>query len=453
MTLTGAKKGAFLAAMFGEGDAAKMSTMVEALGQLDKESFTDVSVSIAKQGGGFTAQDALNAQLYQIRLEQLADAWRRLKRSTLAATGPQLQNFFFIMSSLIAQNADLIANKLSVALHHMLRLLYDVILLALGYQPIKHGWMMTVAAGIWMAIDAIKAFIAFLPTALTFAKDAWFILTFQDIKASGENPGLRRLRDQIIRFGLWLAQEALKIADVFLWQIGLALGQLNLLFLQVKLAWLDVVLAWQTGNPEGAVTPIGRFIGEISQAIMWLQALKQSIVDVFLFDGEAQPGFEWVETAKQKWDEFAEKLSKAWDWLKTIFGWWEKLFAFFGIDLKTTLLFLGLLKMLGLLWMLTIPLKVMGSLLTGFLTGLAQGLGARAAGGAAAGGMAALIGGISGAIRGFGAACMAAFPSWRSSPSSPPPCSAPLSSAVRSVADWPSGGAISTARSRRSRAR
>lgn len=409
-TLSGAEKGAFLAAMFGEDDSVKAAAFVDALGKMDKDTYNDTAIGLARQGGIYTEEDVRNAELYRITLEQLADAWRKLKRAILAATGPQLREFFWVISRLVSENAQLIAGKLSTALGHMIRLAYDAILVFFGYRPVKHSWLGTVGTAIRLAIDAVKAFIAFLPTALTFAKDAWYVLTFQDHLTSGENPGLFRLRDQIVRFGLWLAQWALQIADVVLFQIGKALLQFQVIVLQLKLWLLEIQVAWQTGFASNDSNFIARMVAEISQAITWLQALKQSVADVFLYDGKAQAGFEWMETIKRHWDEFSEKLGKAWEWFTKIFTAWEKLFAAFGIDLKTTLLFIGLLKLFNLLWLITLPLKVMGSLLIGFLSGLAQGLGAGAAAGAVGGGLAAMIGGIGKAIAGFGAALLGAMP-------------------------------------------
>lgn len=408
--LTGAEKGAFMSAMFGEDDSVKASALVQALGSMDEQQWNDTAIGLARQGGIYTEEDVRNAELYRITLEQLADAWRKLKRAILAATGPQLREFFWVISRLVSENAGLIAGKLSVALGHLIRLAYDAILVFFGYQPVKNGWLATVGMAIRLAIQAVKDFIAFLPVALQFAKDAWYVLTFQDSKTSGENPGLFRLRAQIVNFGLWLADWAFKIADMVLFQIGLALGKLQVIALQVQIWLLEIKMAWETGFASNDSNFVARMIAEISQAIMWLQALKQSVQDVFLYDGKAQAGFEWMETIKRQWDEFSEKLGKAWEWFSKIFGMWEKLFAAFGIDLKTTLLFVGLLKLFNLLWLITLPLKVMGSLLIGFLSGLAQGLGAGAAAGAVGGGLAAMVGAIGKAIAGFGAACLAAMP-------------------------------------------
>lgn len=391
--------------------------------------FSPVLDNIGRQGGasalslpeGYRPTVVDEAQVQRARewkaaLDGVRQAIAQLRASMAQVMHTRIIAFFQLVTHILVNNQVAILTKVVKAWDWFFAKVVDLLLILSGQQAWhpENSWIYTFVKTVKLAVQAVKDFIAWLPTAIRFVKDAWFVITGQDARTSGQNPVLFELRDQVVNFGIWLALKLLAIASVILFYVGAALGHLNLLFLQFKLLWLDVQLAWATGNGDNAVTPIGRMIGDIREAIDWLAALKKSLVDVFVYDEKAQPGFEWVEKAKVAWDEFSAKLEKAWSWLKAIFGFWESIFAFFGVDLKTTLLFVGLLKMLGLLWMITLPLKLMGSLLLGFLSGLAQGLGAGAAGaavaGAVKGGLAAMLTGIAGAITAFGSACLAIAP-------------------------------------------
>lgn len=133
----------------------------------------------------------------------------------------------------------------------------------------------------------------------------------------------------------------------------------------------------------------------------WLNKLRDGFVEVKKFavdvwsvvSGGNAANFEWLNKARDQVVAFASRLSDAFGMLKDLLGgiadFFRPVFDYFGYDVTTFGLFIGLTKMLGLFGTLTVAARLFGKVLGAVF---ALGGGAIAAGKAVAG-----VGGAAGA--------------------------------------------------------
>lgn len=172
----------------------------------------------------------------------------------------------------------------------------------------------------------------------------------------------------------------------------------------IQTEWLDTVVK-KTLGLRAVWADVTRQIGLLWDGkdadYGWLNTLRDAFREVKKFasdawavvsGGDAQ-NFQWLNTARDYVVAFASRISDAFGMLKDLLGgiadFFRPVFDYFGYDVTTFGLFLGMTKLLGLFGSLTVAARLFSKVLSGVF---ALGRGAVAAGRAVAG-----VGGAAGA--------------------------------------------------------
>jgi hypothetical protein len=231
-------------------------------------------------------------------------------------------------------------------------------------------------------------------TAKSFAKDAWFAISGRREQESGQFPIIDRFLDRVSAAKAWVIQT---FGEVRAWIVQV-LGD-------VKAVWADTT--GNLGSGDMATGP-GRLFQQIMEGARWA---RESIIElqatfaVFwadlqrVFGGQDAVRFGWLTD----WVKPAvEALKTAWEAFEKVRAAFNAVLSVFGTDLTTVLIFTSMLRLSGLLGIVTLGVGLVGKAFAAVFGGSVISAGITAIG-TAFGGLTVAAGAASTAIAAIGA--------------------------------------------------
>lgn len=409
-TVTGQKKAYFLSTIFGDDDATRVARIVDAMGRLGggianlppgdysaeylknlsemPDPYKDSVEQARKSGALVTEQDLQLSKDLKANTIKLRQSFRGLQMEIFRAFGEPFKAMMNVAAQLITKHRFMITAYLVVSWRRFVSLVHDAIVIFGNKQPliaIQNTWLYTaknVMGAIWNVIKVLGHLIVIAyraADALVLRATGKTIVEYlRSLKAED----IVRVIDLIV---VWLKYGAAVIDDFF----DVLLGRdqdITTGIGKVMKGWRDAVVAWLL-NAWNAVQPVlqgvwtaiteiyaGLNSGQIDLAASswenfgamiriafdYVVGFAQAFYTVFVLQQNAVGAFAWMNTVRDWIIMIWTHLQVALQWFNAMFSAVEKFLAQWGIDLRATLLFLGLLQLTGAGGLLMLVFKGLG---------------------------------------------------------------------------------------------
>jgi hypothetical protein len=347
------------------------------------------SIEKARRTGALvTKEDLAISQDYKDATIGLRQSFRGLQMDIFRAFGPPFANLMRAAAQWITQNRQLIVGYLMKSLRNLVSLIHDAIVIFGNKQPlqaIRNNWLYTlkdILGAVWnvakvlghLAVIAYKAadalvmratgksildnlrdlkaediisvidkIVVWLKYGATIIGDFINVLTFNDQNIETDiGFAMQRWRDAIIA---WVVKAWTDIQPVLA-----AIGQ----------AFMDLFAGFSSGAIDVAANEFYNLGAVIRIAIDYIVAFSAAFYQVFILQQDAVGAFAWMNTVRDWIVTLYEHLKIAISWFSTLFNAVADFLAQWGIDLRSTLLFLGLMRLVGLGGLLNLVFKGIG---------------------------------------------------------------------------------------------
>jgi hypothetical protein len=336
------------------GDAEKLAGLLS-LGSRD---IVRIGAEAEIAGVALDESDVRLARLYSIRVRQLQESFRGLGLEIARRLYPAFAEMSRTVANFVVVHRREIANWVVRAWNAVVSVVRDVVNLFRGLDGgVRNRWLIELRNGLSGLVEAIRQVV----------------------------PAISTLRS---------------IADA-------ALGALGSGLLSV-IAFASDFGRILGGQAAVSYSVLNDLVAQIADAYEWVLSFGEALAAV-LSGGDAEGEFGYLNDIRDRVLEVSESFETAWGWFRRTYDFLSSaLRTAFDWDLTSTLLYIGLLRLSGLLPLILAPLRLLVSLLGG-----AAGVGSAVAGGlaglagrAAAG--AAVSGGLAAAFTAVGASATGA---------------------------------------------
>lgn len=420
-----------IALLFGEDDSAKVSELLNLMGQTTREAVSAQGALAKSKGFAYTEQDLALYKGMRTAVEGVKDAFRQLATYIFRATGPQIIDILRQVKVWIEANTASIAVLAYVFAAWMAGLASDITRFAFtgdnnfvnkwfmafrDLQNISKGGVATFAPWLNIFYDLNQVmggqpaiFNLWINTIVAYARAGYkevvavfnvVKLFMADIYRLVNNPGAVSSTNHFMIEWRDIAIQAFADVKKFAIQFSLDFIQamqdlyvfLQPLFVLIIQSWQDFNKGFQTGDIKQVISLFGllgvsvRFVADnLVAAAFGLAEFLRQLFQVIANGKQFEGSFAFL-------NPMLEKVKEGYKLFKQLYDTIDGVLKLFGFDLGKTLFFLGLLRLFGLLSIITGPAGVIAAFVSGLMGGGAAAAGAAVAGAFSTGGVVAALG-------------------------------------------------------------
>jgi len=339
----------FLKSIFGEENLEGATRLMNELGKSSATVAMRVR-ELQSAGGLYNDRDVAVADSLRRANVGLVDAFDRLKLAIFRAFGPTVIRWIKTITSLLDINQGRIVNALIRGYNRFVVLLRDVLKVFVGIDAgfeVQNRWLIklkefftsipaAIRAGVAWVLSFRDELASLLAWGQQFGRDFWATLQGRDSDVSQRNQWMLELRDQVLQFAGTVMQ---KFGDIWTYVSGV--------FAAIAGAWHDVVRGFNAGafsETEGALYNVA---AAVQQVIGYVSELSVQLYRMLALGQDATGQFAWLNQVRDFVVELYGHVVIAIGWFTDLINGMADFLGQFGFDLKSTLLFVGLLNLTG----------------------------------------------------------------------------------------------------------
>lgn len=386
--LQGSAKTAVLTQIFGDDDATKVATLLDAMSKTDAAGYAKNVEKMRASGSLVTQADVDNANRYRSAVETLKDAFRGLQLTAYRAFGRPFTFLILKAAEVITRYRHEIVNGLGRAWNTAIYFLNDFMKVFLrldtlfgmrvDYLPTTFGWMyeaknlfdsfvqnlklLSNQIVYWADIIALHMKRVFTPanlrswlrTTQMYLKDLWALIRGRDEDlTTSAGRKLAAWRDTLVD-GIQNTMASVRgIVSGIAMIVASSIDYLAWSWQQMLAGFGAADLTATTGTWYS----LGFAIQHVSE---WLNEFIEQMHKVLVLGQDATGNFAWINDVKDAFEQLIHNVQVAVAWFRTIYGAVDAFFSQFGIDLGGTLAFLAILRLLGIFDALGLVLGAFG---------------------------------------------------------------------------------------------
>lgn len=398
--IRGSDRTSILAQIFGDDDATKVGLMLEAMADTSgyAKAYGDTIKDLKRSGALITDADIALSKAYRGQISQLGTAFEGLKMSIYRAFGPTFIRWMKVATEGIIKYRHQIVRYLVGAYNRFIILLRDVLKVFFNLNTayeVQHKWLYKLQSGVkefmavmgqlWRIFNVVGKRIAdelegaiggtdfgignALSSALAGISDAEInafidklILAFNHVKlvamdmwaiisGRGYNvqTGIGRQMRGVVEHVIAMIASMRDAVQPVLEQLYGLFGFVGQIMAWVQGVYGQLVEGFNSGNIDPAVSAWTNIGAALKIAADWITEFAQQLYGVFVLQQDATGRFAWINDVIKSFQVFWGHVKTAWGWFQALYQKVDEFFTAMGWDLGGTLMFLGLLKLTGVL--------------------------------------------------------------------------------------------------------
>lgn len=375
-TLQGSAKTSVLTQIFGDDDATKVATLLDAMSKTDAAGYAMSKAAMRDRGSLVTDADVETAKKYRGAVETLKDAFKGLQLTAYRAFGKPFTFLILKAAEVITRYRHEIVNGLGRAWNTAIYFINDFMKIFLqldtlfgmkvDYLPTTFGWMyeaknlfdafvqqmklLSNSVLYWADIISLHLQKIFTPqnikaairTTRDFVRDFVAVIQMRDHDLTTDaGKKMAEWRDTVISGVSDTIDLVRNTVSMVASAIGVSIDYLTW-------SWAQLVAGFAAGDLSQSTGTWYALGFAIQHTSGWVDEFIEQLYNVFALGKEATGSFAWINDVVGAVQALVAHFQTAIGWFRGAYDMLSSFFELFGWDLGGTLAFLALLRLSGI---------------------------------------------------------------------------------------------------------
>ncbi|GLQ53595.1 phage tail tape measure protein [Devosia nitrariae] len=374
--LRGSDRTAVLSQIFGDDDATKVATLLDALSKTDAAGYAKSVEAMKRSGSLVTAEDVRASNRYRAAIETLKDALEGLRLTIFRAFGRPFTFLILKAAAAITRYRHQIVDGLGRAWNTAIYFISDFMRIVLrldtllgmkiGYLPERFSWLHSLRDALGVIEETVRATATFIGKYAPVVQKA-LARTFTPANIRRAIDAVRahvldfvavvQMRDHDLTTdaGKRLAEWRDVVIDGVTGAIDLVRGTVANIASAVGAvidyltwSWAQLLAGFEAGDlthATGTWYSLGFAIQHVSE---WISEFIEQLYNVFALGQQATGSFAWINDVVSAVQAVITHFQVAIGWFRGAYDLINSFFQLFGQDLGSALAFVALLKLSGI---------------------------------------------------------------------------------------------------------